>query len=249
MSGMRWGEARRWVLRVGGALQLILFTSTAASFVATPTGTLWRESRPGCVVHQLPDMPSVTFHAGMVVCTSSTVDVSLRWPGAAVGVALALVVAVASGRLRRVAQAAVLAAAVPGIAVFTADQHRWAGPHLAICYPGADGGCAFPAWTVRDLLTGAVVGLVLGLLTLAGEDASRRATATASLGMRRTVRGILLVGSVPVGILGLFLILENGSGASRTPGWLVGSAAALFAVGLAVRPRGTQPVASKGDVA
>ena len=249
MSGMRWGEVRRRVLRVGGALQLILFTSTAASFIATLTGTLWRESRPGCVVHELPDMPSVTFHAGMVVCTASTVDVGLRWPGAAVGVALALVVALASGRPRRAAQGLVLATVVAGVAIFAADQHRWAGPHPAICYPGADGGCAFPAWTVRDLLTGAVVGLILGLLTLAGEWAGRRASASDSLGMRRTVRGILLVGSVPVGVLGLFGVLEGGSDGSSWPRWLVGSAAALFALGLALRPRGGRPVASEGSVA
>lgn len=225
MSGMRWGEVRRWVLRVGGALQLILFAATAASFVATLTGTLWRESRPGCVVQEL------------VICTSSTVDVGLRWPGAVVGLALALVVALASGRPRRVAQGLVMATLVAGTAIFTADQHRWAGPRLAICYPGADGGCAFPAWTVRDLLTGAVAGLVFGMLTLAGEQAGRRASASESLGVRRTLRGILVVGSVPVGVLGLFGLLEVGSDGSSWPRRLVWAAVALFALGLALRPR------------
>jgi hypothetical protein len=212
----------------------MLFTATAASFVATLTGTLWRESRTGCVVH------------GQVFCTTSMVDVGARWPGIIAGALLALLVVVTTGRLRRVAQAVVMMTMTAGTAVFTADQHRWAMIRPAVCYPGADGECAFPAWHLRDLVVGALVGVALGLLTLAGEQASSRARATGSLGVRRTLASLLIVGSVPAVLLGLFALVENDAAAGPGPRLLLGSGLAVFALGQSLRSRQPEPATTAG---
>lgn len=69
--------------------------------------------------------------------------------------------------------------------MFTVDKHRFTIASSMVCHPGAGGRCAFPAWHGRDLVVGVLVGVALGLLTLTGERAGRRALVAEPLGVRR----------------------------------------------------------------
>jgi len=219
------------VARAGAVLQLALVAGVTAAFFAMTVGSLWHDSRPGCVVDEVAGSGT----EGLVVCGTSSADPVLGWAAALVGVAVALVVARSSGRSRQVAQVAVLLVSTAGTASFTADKARFGGVSAAICIVDGRGGCAHPAWTWTSLVVGAGVGLALGIVSLAGEQMSRRATAP--LGWRRVVRASLLVVSVLTALLALWARLALGDTAESTPWWYAAAAAALLVVGLAVGPR------------
>jgi hypothetical protein len=216
------GRVRSCLVRAGAALQLAAFTSVAATFVATLSRTLWRESRSGCA------------RDGYVYCTAHAVDVGARWPAAVAGILMALLVVTTSGRLYRVAQALALVVVAAGTAVLTADQARLAGGSPAICRSAADGGCAFQTWHGRHLLVGAVVGIGLGLLTSGLEAASRRARAQGRLGVRRITGDLLVVLSVPVLLIGLLFLLDSRPDDRSGPVLWLMSAGGTFTLGQAL---------------
>lgn len=224
-------RARRASVRGGAFLQLAAFTAVAATFVASLSRTMWRESRPGCA------------RGDLVFCTGHQVDVAARWPAAVTGILLASVVVMTTGRVYRVAQILELLVVTAGTALFVADQARSAGGTLAICRPGAGGDCAFSAWHVRHLVVGLAVGLALGLVTLALEAAGRR-TRVRGPGLARAAGNVLVVASVPVLVVGLLAYLysrpDDRSGAVL---WLL-AAGVVFAAGQSLRlSRLSRPVA------
>jgi hypothetical protein len=220
--------ARRAAVRVGAFLQLAAFTAVAATFVASLSRTLWRESRPGCV------------RDGYVYCVPHTVDVAARWPAVVIGVLLALAVVATSGPLHRVAQLLGLLMVGAGTAVFTADQARFAAPVPAMCRSGAGGDCAYVSWHIGHLVVGGGVGLALGLLTLGLEAASRAPERVG--GARRATGNALVVLSVPVLLIGLLTLVSSYEDSAAW--WWLTAAGAVFAIGQALRlTRLSRPVA------
>lgn len=86
-SPMAAGRLRLRAVRNGGALQLAAFTAVAATFVASLSRTLWRESRPGCVRDGDVYCPihDVLAAAGAVFVLGQALRLSRRWRQVATG--------------------------------------------------------------------------------------------------------------------------------------------------------------------
>jgi hypothetical protein len=165
------------------------------------TGPMWRQHRPGCLDPQ-----------GLVACTPQGTDGTVGWVGVAAGVVVALFVLLLRGRALVAARVTVIVMVTWSGAMVGAGYWDAARPRAAVCvFDHVPGGprCAYPPSQVHDLYLTGVVSLVLGLLVVSGEAASRQALDVPSVGWRRVLVATLMTGAVPLGLFGLLLVAQD----------------------------------------
>jgi hypothetical protein len=231
-------------VRLAGAAQLVLATAVAGHVAGATTGPMWRESRPGCLDQ-----------VGWVACEPRGTDGALGRVGLALGTVIGLLVVVVRGRLMAAARVSAVVVVTWGTAMAGAGTWDAARPRPLACFlrhASGHGFCAYPPPHVHDLYLTGVIGLVLGLMVVAGEAASRRALDVPRLGWRRVIAATLMTGAVPLGLYGLILIAQDagvGEAFGRAGLPCVVAAGVAVAVGQMLRTIGASEPAPSLDQA